>query len=85
MTDPPYNVAVGTSKRPKSNHNNVEILNDNMQESAFIEFLTKALQNADAVMEPGAAYYIWYAGLSHRAFEMAVRNIPEWKLHEQLV
>ena len=85
LTDPPYNVAVGTSKRPKSNHNNVEILNDNMQESAFIDFLTKALQNADAVMEPGAAYYIWYAGLSHIAFEMAVRNIPEWKLHEQLV
>lgn len=85
LTDPPYNVAVGTSKRPKSNHNNVQILNDNMQETAFIEFLTKALQNADAVMEPGAAWYIWYAGLHHIEFESAVRNIDEWKLHEQLV
>lgn len=85
LTDPPYNVAVGTSKRPKSNHNNVQILNDNMQETAFIEFLTKAMKNADAVMEPGAAWYIWYAGLHHIEFESAVRNIDEWKLHEQLV
>lgn len=85
LTDPPYNVAVGTSKRPKSNHDNVQILNDNMQETAFIEFLTKALKNADAVMEPGAAWYIWYAGLHHIEFESAVRNIEEWKLHEQLV
>lgn len=85
LTDPPYNVAVGTSKRPRSNHNNVQILNDNMHETAFIEFLTKALKNADAVMEPGAAWYIWYAGLHHIEFESAVRNIDEWKLHEQLV
>lgn len=85
LTDPPYNVAVGTSKRPKSNHNNVEIMNDNMTEDEFISFLTEALQNANAYMEPGAAFYIWYAGLSHIAFEMAVRNMTEWKLHEQLI
>lgn len=85
LTDPPYNVAVGTSKRPKSNHNNVEIMNDNMTEDEFISFLTRALQNANTYMEPGAAYYIWYAGLSHIAFEMAVRNMTEWKLHEQLI
>lgn len=85
LTDPPYNVNVGSNDRPGSSHNGVHIQNDNMSEGDFIEFLTKAMQNADAVMEPGAAWYIWYAGLHHIEFESAVRNIPEWKLYEQLV
>ena len=85
LTDPPYNVAVGTRDRPRTNKNNVEILNDNMTETEFIDFLTKALQNANDHMEAGAAYYIWYAGLHHIEFESAVRNITDWKLHEQLV
>ena len=56
-----------------------------MTETEFIDFLTKALQNANDHMEAGAAYYIWYAGLHHIEFESAVRNITDWKLHEQLI
>lgn len=85
LTDPPYNVDIGNTERPKSSHNGVFIQNDNMPEDEFISFLTKALENANAYMEPGAGWYIWYAGLHHIEFESAVRNLPEWKLHEQLI
>lgn len=76
---------VGSNERPRSSHNGVFIQNDNMPEDEFISFLTKALGNANAYMEPGAGWYIWYAGLHHIEFESAVRNLPEWKLHEQLI
>ena len=56
-----------------------------MPEGDFIVFLTNALANARDHMRDGAAYYIWYAGLHHIEFESAVRNVPELKLHEQLV
>lgn len=84
LTDPPYNVNLGSTPTPAGS-NIRPILNDSMEESKFIEFLTSALQNADEVMEPGAAYYIWYAGLHHIEFESAIRNISDFKLHEQLV
>lgn len=85
LTDPPYNVAVGTNDRPGSSHNNVTIKNDNMPEEIFIEWLTKALKNADASMKPGAAFYIFYAGLHHTEFDASIRHIEDWKVHEQLV
>lgn len=85
LTDPPYNVNVGACDRPGSQHNNVHIKNDNMPEDVFIAWLTKALQNADKAMKPGAAFYIFYAGLHHTEFDFAIRNVEAWKVHEQLV
>ena len=84
MTDPPYNVDVGSCERPNSSNNGVYIANDNMNEADFIAFLTSALNNAGDVMKPGAGFYIFYAGLHHMEFEQAVRNTA-WKIHEQLV
>ena len=84
LTDPPYNVNLGSIPTP-TNSNIVPIQNDSMEESKFIEFLTKALKNGESVMKPGAAYYIFYAGLHHIEFESAIRNIEEFKLHEQLI
>jgi len=85
LTDPPYNCNVGNCERPNSSHNGEHIMNDSMPESVFIEFLTKALRNGADHMKAGAAYYVWYAGLHHIEFEGAIRNIPEFKIHEQLV
>lgn len=62
-TDPPYNVAV-------SNARGDTIKNDNMAEDEFHEFLYSAFSNAAAVMNKGAAFYIWHAdsnGLTFRA------------------
>lgn len=56
-----------------------------MPEDVFIAWLTKALQNADKAMKPGAAFYIFYAGLHHTEFDFAIRNVEAWKVHEQLV
>ncbi len=85
LTDPPYNCDVGSCERPHSSNNGVHILNDRMEEQTFIEFLSKALNNASENMRGGAAYYIWYAGLHHIEFESALRTVQEFKLHEQLV
>ena len=85
LTDPPYNVNLGQNDRPGSSHNGVKIKNDYMPEDVFIKWLTKALQNADASMKPGAAFYIFYAGLHHTEFDYSLRNVPDWKVHEQLV
>lgn len=85
LTDPPYNVSVGDCVRPYSPHNNVHIMNDKMDEESFIHFLSSALFNAEVHMKPGAAWYVWYAGLHHIEFESAVQNIPTFKLYEQLI
>ena len=85
LTDPPYNVNLGQNDRPGSSHNGVKIKNDYMPEDVFIKWLTKALQNADASMKPGAAFYIFYAGLHHTEFDYSLRNVPDWKVYEQLV
>lgn len=84
LTDPPYNVNLGSVPTP-TDTNIVPILNDSMSESDFIDFLTKALMNAQNHLRGGAAWYVFYAGLHHIEFESAVRNVPEFKLHEQLV
>ena len=85
LTDPPYNVDVGSCDRPHSSHNNISILNDNMPQHDFIKFLTAALRNASEKMRGGGVYYIWYPGLRHIEFESALRNIKDFKLHEQLI
>jgi DNA modification methylase len=56
-----------------------------MPEQEFIHFLASALWNAERNMRPGAALYIFYAGLHHMEFEGAFRQILPFKLHEQLV
>lgn len=53
LTDPPYNVDYeGTAGK---------IANDNMEDSAFRQFLTDAFYAAKTVMKPGAAFHIWHA------------------------
>jgi DNA modification methylase len=84
LTDPPYNVNLGSIPTP-TDTNIVPILNDSMSESDFIVFLTAALTNAQNHLRGGAAWYVFYTGLHHIEFESAVRNVPEFKMHEQLV
>lgn len=53
VTDPPYNVDYhgGTG---------LSIKNDNMDGTAFREFLTKAFKNMFEVLKAGGAFYCWY-------------------------
>ena len=65
LTDPPYNVDYHGSI-------DTDITNDNLSDTAFREFLTKALTNAIDVMRDGASFYVWYAMAQHTAFHESV-------------
>lgn len=66
VTDPPYNVDYegGTGKK---------IMNDAMPDERFRAFLTDAFVAADAVMKPGAVFYIWHADSEGFNFREACR------------
>lgn len=79
LTDPPYNVDyTGGTKEA------LKIMNDSMCDSAFRAFLTDAFSNANEVMNPGAAYYIWHADSEGLNFRIAVRSAG-WQLRQCLV
>jgi DNA modification methylase len=79
ITDPPYNVDYqgGTSGKLK-------IMNDKMAGDQFLEFLIKAFTNADSVMKPGAAYYIWHADIEGYNFRAAALRVG-WQLRQTLI
>jgi site-specific DNA-methyltransferase (adenine-specific) len=68
LTDPPYNVDMtaknqmlekaGKARKDKSSYG---INNDSMGNEQFRQFLRDAFVSADAVMKPGAVFYIWHA------------------------
>lgn len=63
LSDPPYNVAV-------SNSDGLTIENDDMSDSDFREFLSKAFYQVNQVLKEGGAFYVWHAdteGLNFRA------------------
>lgn len=60
-------------------------MNDKMPEAPFVDFLAASFDVATGNMRPGAAFYIFYAGLNHTAFDMAIRRTPGMYVHEQLV
>ena len=79
LTDPPYNVDYQGGTKDA-----LKIMNDSMEDGAFRAFLTDAFINADLVMRPGAAYYIWHADSEGFNFRLAVRN-ANWKLRQTLI
>ena len=90
LTDPPYNVALGSNEsvdEARARHrrtDGVTIANDDMSEDAFESFLTKAFSTAKAVMKPGAGFYIWHADNTRTSFVQAAKNIG-WVVREILI
>ena len=60
------------------------ILNDNMEDAAFSEFLASAFRCADSVMKPGAAFYIWHADSEGYNFRGACHDIG-WQVRQCLI
>jgi DNA modification methylase len=60
-TDPPYNVNYSGDNRPVDDNQGDwrKIANDNMPQEKYEAWLADVLRNAVAVLEPGAAMYIW--------------------------
>ena len=77
ITDPPYNVNYegGTG---------LKIENDNMADADFRQFLVDAYTAANAVLRPGAAFYIWHADLEGYNFRGAAFDTG-WKVRQCLV
>lgn len=79
ITDPPYNVAYEGGTKEK-----LTILNDKMDNDSFRQFLRDAFTTADAVMKPGAVFYIWHADSEGYNFRGACFDV-NWKVRQCLI
>lgn len=69
LTDPPYNVDYQGGTKEK-----MKIANDNMDDVAFVSFLTAAFNCATSAMKPGAGYYIWHSDSKGWEFRQALQQ-----------
>ncbi len=76
LTDPPYNVAYEGS-------NGLTIMNDNMEDSAFRDFLTKSFRCAADVLAPGMSFYVFHADAESYNFRGACKD-ADLPVHETL-
>lgn len=79
LTDPPYGVDY-TGKTKSA----LKIENDSKTDDEFIEFLKSAFLAADAVMKPGAVFYIWHADSKAYVFRMACQ-MAGWEVRQVLI
>jgi len=79
LTDPPYNVAY-TGKTKDA----LTIQNDSMGDEAFRIFLRDAFVTADAVLKPGAVFYVWHADSEGYNFRGACKDAG-WKVRQCLI
>lgn len=77
LTDPPYNVAV-------SNSDGLTIQNDDMSDSAFLDFLQSAFASADKSMKAGAGFYIWHGETEGLNFRKACKSV-DWNLKQCII
>lgn len=69
VTDPPYNVAYEGKTKDA-----LTIQNDQMEASAFQDFLTGAFQTVDPFLKPGGSFYIWHADSERLNFSQALKR-----------
>lgn len=79
LTDPPYNVAYEGKTKDA-----LTIENDSMSNDDFRKFLVDAFTGADAIMKPGAVFYIWHADSEGYNFRGACHDIG-WKVRQCLI
>ena len=79
LTDPPYNVAYEGKTKDA-----LTIQNDSMGDDQFRQFLRDSYVAADAVMKPGAVFYIWHADSEGYNFRGAAVDAG-WKVRQCLI
>ena len=79
LTDPPYNVAYEGKTKDA-----LTIQNDAMSDDDFRAFLRDSYVAADAVMKPGAVFYIWHADLEGYNFRGAAQDAG-WQIRQCLI
>mgnify|MGYP002523830103 CR=1 FL=1 len=63
FTDPPYNVDI-------ENAEGMKIINDNLSDEEFRQFLDKAFANISSSLKNGGSFYIWHGDNERMAFQM---------------
>jgi len=84
LTDPPYNVAVGSI----ANHANLTgftIQNDDMPDEEFTEWLPKALQPSWKQLKAGGPFYVWHAAMKTAPAQQGLQKLPEIHLSSVLI
>lgn len=92
ITDPPYNVNYGAKgKTYKQNDlddrygiSDRTIMNDNMGDERFRDFLTDSFKAANIGMKNGAAFYIWHSDSEGYNFRLATKKAG-WQLRQCLI
>lgn len=86
VTDPPYNIGLGgdesgaaqstdeLAKRRKHQEDGAFLLNDNLGEKEFVEFLGKAMTNGKDALREGGAFYVWYATRTTEQFLQGLKK-----------
>jgi len=86
VTDPPYNIGLGgdesgaaqstdeLAKRRKHQDDGAFLLNDNLSEKEFVDFLGKAMTNGKDALREGGAFYVWYATRNTEQFLQGLRK-----------
>lgn len=81
LTDPPYNVDYTGATAAQ-----MKIENDAMSDDEFYNFLRSAFTAANAVLKPGAAFYVWHDhGENAAIFYETIKNLSLWKIKQSLV
>lgn len=78
LTDPPYNVDYTGGTKDQ-----LKIENDDLDAGQFKTLLCQAFHAADAVMKPGAAFYIWHADSNGFIFRAACAEV--WQVRQCLI
>lgn len=91
LTDPPYNVNYGSRGQQYEElggydcgMENRTILNDNMDDADFRDFLKKAFNCASSFMQDGAVFYIFHSDSEGYNFRGACHDIG-WKVRQCLI
>lgn len=84
VTDPPYNVDVGSKGDVIEAFDNRRILNDHMESTDFINFLTRAFTNMEKYLKKGGAVYVFHSSSSLVEFDLSLRAV-NLKPRQQLI
>lgn len=69
VTDPPYNVAVKSENKELNKSGREKIMNDDMSDEEFNQFLTAVFNNYANAMENDSAIYVFHGSSYQREFE----------------
>ena len=89
LTDPPYGVSYGYEGSVRNSRmerkDGLVVLNDDLKEDQFLDFLTNAFVEAKAHLEPGGYYYIFHSDSFSYYFRQALITIGDMDLRQCLI